>query len=240
MKTRLNPRLMLFSRITLFLIFQFLTTILFLIVSKNPAVEKSADWWPITIALADLVCLFLLIAAFRGERMDYWRIFHIDRQHLWGDLLALLVLTVLAAPLTYLPNVILAKLLYSDPTAVTALFYRPMPYWAAYLSILAFPILQGLTETPTYFGYVMPRFEAQGMNKWLAISIPALMLAAQHIAMPFLLDFRFIVWRGLMFLPFAFLVAIVFHWRPRLLPYFIVVHVLMNLATIITFLSVAY
>ena len=86
----------------------------------------------------------------------------------------------------------------------------------------------------------MPRFEAQGMNKWLAISLPALMLGFQHIAMPFLLDGRFIIWRGLMFLPFAFLVGFTFHWRPRLLPYFVVVHILLNMATVVAFLSYAY
>jgi len=231
---------MLFSRITLFLLVQLIFALVFYLIGKTPAWENSANWWPLTVALADLVCLFLLIAVFRAEGENYWHLFRIERQHLWGDLLAMLVLTVLAAPLTFLPNVILAQSLFGDSAAVGDLFYRPLPYWAVYLAILAFPILQGLTETPTYFGYVMPRFEKQGMSKWLAISLPALLLGFQHIAMPFLLDRRFIIWRGLMFIPFALLVGFAFHWRPRLLPYFVVIHILMNMSTIIAFLSVAY
>jgi hypothetical protein len=240
MKTRRYPWLMLFSRITLFFLVQAFFALIFLLVGKTPAWDNSANWWPLTVAIADIICLFLLVKVFRAEGDNFWHIFRIDRQHLWGDLLALLVLTIVAAPLTFLPNVLLAQSLFGDSTATADMFYRPLPYWAVYLAILAFPILQGLTETPTYFGYVMPRFEANGMNKWLAVSLPALMLAFQHIAMPFLLDGRFILWRGLMFLPFAFLVGFTFHWRPRLLPYFVVVHILLNLATIVSFLSVAY
>jgi hypothetical protein len=162
-----------------------------------------------------------------------------DYEPTWNDAQST-VLSILSAPLTFLPNSLLAKSLWGDPNFVSQLFYCPLPYWAVYLAILAFPILQGLTETPTYFGYVMPRFEAQGMSKWLAISLPALMLAFQHIAMPFLIDGRFIIWRGLMFLPFAFLIGFAFYWRPRLLPHFVVIHILMNMSTIIAFLSVAY
>jgi membrane protease YdiL (CAAX protease family) len=240
MNTKTLPWLMVFSRITLFFLVQIIFAILFLIAGNTPAWENSANWWPLTVALADLICLFLLIAVFRAEGKNYWHLYHIDRQHIWGDLLALLVLTIIAAPLTYLPNVLLAKTLYGDSAAVTNLFYRPLPYWAVYLSILVFPILQGLTETPTYFGYVMPLFEEQGMNKWLAISIPALVFGLQHLAMPFLFDGRFILWRALMFIPFSFLIGFTFHWRPRLLPYFVVVHILMNMATIMMFRNVAY
>jgi hypothetical protein len=235
-----RPWVMLFSRITLFFVVQAGFAIGFIIAGSTQAWEKSANWWPLTVAIADAFCLVLLLNVFRADGKKYWDIFHIDRKHILGDLLALLGLTILTAPLTYLPNVWLGQALFGNSTATGDLFIRPLPYWAAYLAIIVFPIAQGLTEVPTYFGYVMPRFESQGMKKWLAISIPALMLGLQHIAMPFLFDGRFIVWRALMFIPFAFIIGIAFHWRPRLLPYFVVVHILMNMATIAMVLSVAY
>ena len=235
-----TPWVMLFSRITLFFLVQALFAFGFYIAGSTPAWEKSANWWPLTVTIADVICFFLLLNAFRADGKSYWDIFHIERKHILGDLLALLGLTILTTPLTYLPNVWLGQALFGDSAATGDLFIRPIPFWAAYVAIIAFPIAQGLTEVPTYFGYVMPRFESQGMNKWLAISIPALMLGLQHIAMPFLFDGRFIAWRALMFIPFAFLIGIAFHWRPRLLPYFVVVHILMNMATIAMFLNVAY
>jgi len=39
-----------------------------------------------------------------------------------------------------------------------------------------------------------------------------------------------------MFLPFAFLVGLVLKWRPRLLPYLAVVHVLIDEATSVFYL----
>jgi hypothetical protein len=240
MEAKNHPWLLLFSRIALFALVQALFALYFLLVGKTPAWENGANWWPLTVALADLACLFLLIKAFQAEGGNYWKLYRFERRHVWGDVLALLVLTVICAPLTYLPNLALAKALFGDSAAVGDLFYRPLPIGVVYIAIIAFPIAQGLTETPTYFGFVMPRLEQQGVNKWLAISLPALMLGFQHIAMPLLFDARFIIWRGLMFIPFAFLIAFTFHWRPRLLPYFVIIHVLLNLSTIIAFLNLAY
>jgi hypothetical protein len=77
------------------------------------------------------------------------------------------------------------------------------------------------------------------MNKWLAIALPASMLGLQHIAAPLLLDMRFVAWRGGMYLPFAFLVGAVLYWRPRLLPYLVAIHVLMDLSFAAMFLNAA-
>ncbi len=235
-----SPCIMLFSRITLFFLVQALFAVVFIIAGSTPAWEKSANWWPLTVTIADLICLALLMNVFRSEGDNYWNIFRIDRKKVLSDLLALLGLTILTAPLTYLPNIWLGTALFGNSAATSDLFIRPLPQWAVYLAIIAFPIAQGLTEVPTYFGYVMPRFERQGMKAWLAVTIPALMLGLQHLAMPFLFDGRFILWRTLMFIPFALLIGIAFHWRPRLLPYFVVIHIIMNMATITMFLNVAY
>ena len=58
--------------------------------------------------------------------------------------------------------------------------------------------------------------------------------------MPLLFDMRFILWRGLMYIPFALLLGIVIHWRPRMLPYFAIVHVLMDASFATMLFSVAY
>jgi hypothetical protein len=143
-------------------------------------------------------------------------------------------------PVAYFPNVLLGGWLFGDPTVTLDLFVRPLPLWAVYVSILLFPITQGLVELALYFGYVMPRFAGLGMNKLLALSLPALMLGLQHLAVPFLLDERFILWRALMYIPFVFFAAILLYWRPRLLPIMAIVHVLINMSFAIMFLSVAY
>jgi hypothetical protein len=62
----------------------------------------------------------------------------------------------------------------------------------------------------------------------------------QHLTAPLLFDARYLLWRALMFLPFAVWVGLVLRWRPRLLPYLAAVHVLMDFATALMLLPVAY
>jgi hypothetical protein len=97
-----------------------------------------------------------------------------------------------------------------------------------------------LAELATYFLYVTPRLELQGMARWQAVVVVSLMLALQHIGVPFLLDARYLVWRGLMFIPFAFMAGILLRWRPSLLPYFAIIHVLMDVAFAAMLLPLAY
>ncbi|HHY56203.1 MAG TPA: hypothetical protein GYA08_12285 [Chloroflexi bacterium] len=78
------------------------------------------------------------------------------------------------------------------------------------------------------------------MNRWTALSLPALMLAFQHIAIPLLFDWRFIAWRAFMFVPFAFLVGAALMWRPRLMPYLAIVHILLDMSFAVMLLGVAF
>ena len=91
-------------------------------------------------------------------------------------------------------------------------------------------------ELPTYFGYVMPRLEAQLKNGWVAWLIASFFLAAQHMFLPFILDGGYLLWRLGMFLPFALFTGLVLKFRPALLPYFMVVHALMDVTTVLVYL----
>jgi hypothetical protein len=106
--------------------------------------------------------------------------------------------------------------------------FRPIPQWAALIGLIAFPLTIMFAELPTYFGYGMPRVEAQTGKRWLAVLAPALFLAAQHATLPLLFDARFLLWRLLMFLPLALYMGILLRWRLHLLPYMMVLHGLLD------------
>lgn len=84
-------------------------------------------------------------------------------------------------------------------------------------------------ELTIYFGYVMPRLEVITKKKWIAILLPVMMLSFQHAALPLLFDIRFIVWRLFMFLPFAFIMALIIRWKPKLFPYILIGHFLIDM-----------
>ena len=235
-KFDLRPWMMLVIRSLLFLVFQIIIGLILFDTDLPGFWVKSAAWWPFSIILADLVGLFLLIRLYRREGKRYWDIFQIDRQEMKKDLLFMLGFLVILGPVGFLPNILSAQWLFGDPQIALDLLVRPLPVWAAILSFLAFPLFQGIVEIPTYMLYVMPRLEKQGVKPWLAVTLTGFFLSAQHVFAPFIPDLKFMTYRLVMFLPFAFLIAIIMRRRPHLMPYFAVIHVLMNLSIGVMFL----
>ncbi|MBN2047710.1 MAG: hypothetical protein JW750_07710 [Anaerolineaceae bacterium] len=231
-----QPWLMLVGRSLLFLAFQALIAVIYLLTGSPTAWNDSAAWWPFAIIFTNLVCLFALIHFYRQEQSKFWDVFRIDRKAMKKDLLFLLGFMVIAGPLGYLPNILSAKWLFGDPQIALDLLVRPLPAWGAIAAFLFFPLLQGLVEIPTYMLYVLPHLEKQGVRPWAAVSLASLFLAAQHIFAPFLPNLDFIMYRFVMFLPFAVLIALVMRSRPRLMPYIAVIHVLMDLSIAVMFL----
>ncbi len=227
-------------RLILFAGLQALLALVFFLVGKSNAWDLSTNWWPLVVFLANMICLFLLVRFYKAEGDNFWNIFKFQRDSVGKDLLALLGFLIVAGPIGFLPNILLGNLLFGNVSIATEMFLRPLPMWAVIASILLFPITQGLVEIPTYMMFVMPRIEKSGSPRWLAILLPTLFLAAQHIAIPLVFNGRFILWRFLMFLPFALLIALVIKWRPRLLPYIAIIHVLMDISTAVMLLPLAY
>ena len=234
------PWLLLVSRSALFLSVQAIIALGFFLTGAPNAWDLSARWWPLAISAANLITLAALIPLLHGEGKNYWALFHFERGTVKRDILIFLGITILAVPIAMLPNIFLGLALFGDSMTSLNLLVGPLPFWAVYAAMVLFPITQGLVEIAVYFGVAMPRLEAQGLKPWLAVSIPALFLGLQHVFIPLLLDPRFMLWRGLMYLPFAFLLGIVLHWRPRLLPYLAILHVLLDIGAVALFLSSAY
>jgi len=56
--------------------------------------------------------------------------------------------------------------------------------------------------------------------------------------LPFILDGGYSLWRLGMFLPFALFTGLVLKFRPVLLPYFMIVHALMDVMTVLVYLTI--
>jgi hypothetical protein len=240
-----NPRqaawAMLPARLALFFGFQALFAAGFVLAApadSSTAWARSAAWWPYTATLANLVCVFLLVRLFKQEGQSYRDLFRFDRHagRIKGDLLVMLGLLVILGPLAMLPGPLLGSAIYGDAAVQARLLILPLPMWAVYAILLPFPLTQGLAELAVYFMYSMPRLKALTGRHWLAYVLASFFLGLQHIAIPMYFDWRYIAWRGLMFMPFAFLVGAALKWRPRLFPYFAIVHVLIDLAAMAVYL----
>lgn len=230
------PWLVLCLRLVLFAVVQALIAIVLLLAGASDAWNESARWWVFSAIVANVATILLLIQLFRAEGKRYLDILHFDRKAFWTDLAVAVVVFLLAAPIATIPSNALAGMLFGSADTPVAMMFRPLPGWAILIGLL-FPATIAFAELPMYFGYAMPRLEQRLGNGWLAWALASSFLSFQHMALPLILDWRFMVWRGLMFLPFALYIGGVLKIRPRLLPYLAVSHFLIDLLALSTYLT---
>lgn len=236
-----NAWLLLPARTLFFLAAQVIIALLLLLFAGVSDWQASAAWWPMAVALADILCLFLLIRWYKKEGKNFFSEFRIFRESFWKDLGIVLLSLIVGGPLSVLPNILLSTWLFGNPEATLELFVGSLPLWAVVVSGILFPLGQALTEIPMYMRYIAPKLESKsvsgyGLKPWLAVGLASLFLSLQHITAPLVFDLRFIIWRALMYLPFAIYVGILIRWRPRLLPFIVVIHWLMNLSFVFMYL----
>ena len=229
--------LMLISRSALFLFFQLLIALVLATAGTSAAWNESARWWTFIAFLANFVSIYLLVRVFNAEGKRYFEEIRFSRTTLKNDLIWFFLSSLLGLPIAAAPMNILGAAIFGDPMIPTYMMFRPLPVWAFVLSFL-FPLTIAFAELPTYFGYVMPRLADQLKNGWLAWLIASLALAAQHMFLPLILDGRFMLWRLGMYLPFALFAGLMIKIRPTLLPYYMIVHALIDISAVTVYLMI--
>lgn len=201
----------------------------FFIAGVDSPWRAASDWWLVWFSLAEVINLWLLRRAAQSERLRLRDLYNLSRHDRKGDLWWLVIGLVGTVLFGFAPNILLAQILFGDLQTPSDLMIRSIPIWAAWTVVGAFPVLHALTELPTYFGYVMPRLRLLTGRPAAMLILTASVLSAQHVFLPLLFDWRFILWRLLMFLPFALWVGWLIHRRPTVLPYLAAVHGLLDL-----------
>jgi hypothetical protein len=222
---------MLLLRPALALALQTCVALGFLLFASADPWRAAADWWLGWFAVASVINLFVLRALLRREGVplrEFYRGRTAARSDRAGDLRWLVLAIAIAAPLGVVPNLVLAQILWGDTSVGAALSFRPLPIAAVVAILCVFPIVHALAELPTYFGFAMPRIARATAWRARAVVVCAAVLSLQHVFLPLLLDWRYVVWRALMFAPFALWFGFVIYRRPTTLPYLVVAHALLD------------
>lgn len=237
-RTTPYPWFMLISRSALFLFFQLLIALVLTgIASAGDAFQEAGRWWTFMVFLANIVSIYLLVRVFSAEGKRYWETIWFSRTTIKTDLIWFFLTSLIGMPIAAAPMNIVGAWIFGDPLIPTYMLFRPLPIWAFILSFL-FPLTIAFAELPTYFGYVMPRLAAQLKNSWFAWLIASFFLALQHMFLPLILDGRFMLWRFLMYLPFALFAGLMIKLRPTLLPYYMIVHALIDVSAVMVYLMI--
>ena len=232
-----RPALMLISRSVSFVLFQALIALFLAITGTTSSWDESARWWTLMATFANVVSIFLLVRLFRAEGKHYLNVIRFSRATLKTDLLWFFGFSIIGLPIAAAPMNILGAAIFGDRMTPIYMMFLPLPTWALVLSLL-FPLTIGFAELPTYFAYVMPRLEVQLKNGWLAWLIASFFLGAQHMFLPLILDGRFMLWRLGMYMPFALFAGLLLKLRPTLLPYYMIVHALVDLSAVSVYLMI--
>lgn len=217
-------------RSALALLSQSLFALGFLMGGDDNPWRSAADWWLVSFALAEMANLWILNRLARSEGLRLRDLYNLGSTNRGADLKWVGVAILGAAPLGFFPNLLLAQALWGDAGAASDLLFRAIPIWAAWLMMGVFPVIHGLTELPTYFGYVMPRLQTLTGRSLGPLIATSGVLSVQHALLPLLFDWRYIAWRALMFLPLAAWFAWVIKHRSTVLPYLAVAHALLDVS----------
>lgn len=229
--------LMLISRSVLFILFQALIALVLFATGTKFVWNESARYWTFIAIFANIASLYLLIRVFNAEGKRFWDILRFSRETWKTDLLWFVGFSIIGMPIAAVVKDPLAVAIFGDTITPTYMLFQPIPTWAFVLSFI-FPLTIWFSELPTYFGYCMPRLETQFKNGWVAWLIASLFLAAQHMFLPTILNGGYFLWRFGMFLPFALFTGLTLKLRPSLLPYFVIVHALMDTTTVLVYLMI--
>ena len=102
---------------------------------------------------------------------------------------------------------------------------QPIPIWIAIANIFILPLTTTLAEDGIYLG-VLNQTDSKSI-----LMLSAFFYAFQHSFIPFMLDFNFILYRFLSFLPLTIIMCVWYRKNKNPLP-FIVGHFIINLATV--------
>ena len=228
--------LALVMRLVLFAVFQALIALLLSLAGASEPWVESAAWWPFAASATSIVTFAFLTWRARVEGFPLASLYRPIRPGVGMDILLSLVVTFVGGLLAVGGAIVLAPVFFADPQAGNAMLIQPLPPWAAVSAVILFPITMALTELPLYFGYAQPRVADLTHSAWAGVLIPAVLLSLQHATLPLIFDSAFLAWRALMFLGFALVLSWALWKRPRLLPYLIVVHFLLDLQAAVSIL----
>jgi hypothetical protein len=134
---------MLVSRIVLFTAWQAAFALGFRLGGVENSWWAAAAWWPVSVVLANLTTLLLLRTSFRREGARLVDVYRFDFREVKQDFLILLGFLVIAGPAGFLPNGLIARLLFGDPQEPFDLFIRRCPTGRHWLAWCSFPSPRG-------------------------------------------------------------------------------------------------
>ncbi len=212
-----GPLLVVSARTVLLIVFQALFAAVLALRHHQYAWTAAGRWWTVYGTLVDLGCITLMWRFIRREGIGFRELIGRLRPR---DILSGLGWFAVFFPLLGICLPLTSRLVYGNwfPDVDHGVVVARLPIWAALYTLSVWWIIWTPTEQTTYQAYVLPRLEALTKRPFVAALIVASWWALQHCAVPFVLDWRYPIWRVLATFPACLLFLLVYQRTRRLPP----------------------
>jgi len=229
-----GPLLLVAIRSVLLIVAQACVALLLLARHRAAPWRAAADWWTVYGTAADLGCLVLLRYFTRREGIRFRDLFGTVRLRSGRDLWLGLGFFLMVFPVFVASGWLARKWFFASPADLnrSLVHLHAAPLWAALYGLLIWWVLWSPTEEATYQGYCLPRFEALTGRTWAGMLIVGFWWAAQHCALPFIPDWRYLAYRFVAFFPGVICLMLLYLRTRRLTP-LIIAHWPMDIAAAI-------
>jgi len=222
-----GPILLVTARTALLLLCQGLLALIFSTRHQPAPFREAGDWWAVYGTLVDIGCLLGMCHFTRREGIRMRDLFGPIRLRRGRDVWLGLAFFLLIFPF-FIGGSYVARLLLFGATDATVnanlLRFHALPLWATIYSVSLWWLIWSPTEEMSYQAYVLPRLEALTGRTWVAFLVVGFWWAAQHCALPLVLEWKFILFRFLAFLPGVMVAMLVYLRSGRRLAPLIVAH----------------
>ena len=216
-----GPLLLVVARPVLFLTFQAILALLFFTMRRPTPWLAAGAWWNVYGTLVDVCCLIGLryYMSKEGIRLrDLLGPIQMRRGH---DLFLSLGYFLLIFPFFIGGGYAMQVLLYGSAAKAPIVYLtqtHSLPLWATIYSVTIWWFISSPTEEATFQGYSLPRLQALTGRNWIALPLVCLFWTVQHCMLPFVPDWRFVLYRFFAFLPGLLVMMAVYLRTRRLTP----------------------
>jgi len=195
------------ARVAIALSAQMIVALLLVAKGSPSAWRWAAGWWVAWLVPVNIATLIVLVRVQRAAGARFADLFAPPARPPRRDLPWYLLALAASVPLGILPNLWLGRLLWGSAFAGVTPSFAALPLWLVGVLTALVPVTQGLTEPALYLGYVLPRVRRLAGRPGRGIAVTAAAMSLQNLFLPWLFDWRFAVWRGLMFAPLSLWLA---------------------------------
>ena len=226
-----GPLLLAGLRPALFFLVQAVLALAYFALHRPGPWHEAGRWWNVYGTVVDIGCLLGLRFFTRKEGIRVRDLIGPLRLRRGHDVFLGLGLFVFIFPSFILGSMQAQKLLYGSLDTAIAVYLtqlHALPAWAFVYSVTLWWVISSPTEEAIYQGYALPRLRALTGHTWIAMVIVGFWWAAQHAFLPFVPDWKYLLFRLMEFIPGVFVLMLVYLRTRRLAP-LIVAHWCMDI-----------